>query len=867
MSPEDSTTLDSTATPPPKERRFKLSRACDRCRRRRIKCDEGHPCQSCLSSHSACTFEEPGKRTQHSKSKRTATLEDRMHHLETLIQSIPTNILSNSLLQSSSSSSSSTPPTLPDYPSAIPPPSLSLASLTNPSVHFSQPRPSHSYMYWDEQGCKRWQGETSGLPLLDMLFDRVAGQGCAEWAADSPGELGESDSTNPSTPGAGAGPGMSEWFPDRIASRVDVVNPETLWKVITSCIAPDLMDSLVQCYLSTTSYLMPFLHIPTFLADYSNPLKWGEPGFASFILAICCLSSRHMDDPRLLVSPSPSLAWFDLFSRLRTLPSADRPTLYTVQAVLVAAVYAVGLGKLSKAFALLSEAITLSFDAGLHRSTDAYTGITPPEDEIRKRTFWCVYMWDKQASATFGRPPLLRMRDCDVGEPSLVDDEHITLDGVGQQPPGTPSRMEAFVATVRYYILLESVSDLPLSPSPLLPPVSSPSPAHILSQLTHLRSTLPAHWAHTPDTLASEDVVRVTQAVRLHCLERFVSMLVWRGKLRGGDESFREGGNGGEEEIEALKMSFLCAREIVAAYLCTATKGLLTYYGVHVIHQLTQAGRTLVAVVLSAKAEDIQTLVAPSLEALRSCVGLLRRFSGRYVCGMRNGDLLEEFCRCAYFLYPAARFTPDANYLSQIPLSPPSPTPSSMTPPLSASSSSSITPPQTPATSRPPWLRPITKKRRLSRAQTPPAPRSTSSSEDIGAGNMGGDFLPASPEEDFLGDVDMRYQGSGSVEHSKRRSLNGHSHHLSSGSSPQSQAQSRHHFHLSHPSSHSHSSSNGSHLLTPATPELLSAELVNLLNEGSFDLGGVGMGFNGLGGIDSLWGGASGRDMGIIASP
>ncbi|KAI1792309.1 hypothetical protein LXA43DRAFT_1007556 [Ganoderma leucocontextum] len=52
-----------------KERRFKLSRACDRCRRRRIKCDEGHPCQSCLTSNSACTFEEPGKRTHPHKSK------------------------------------------------------------------------------------------------------------------------------------------------------------------------------------------------------------------------------------------------------------------------------------------------------------------------------------------------------------------------------------------------------------------------------------------------------------------------------------------------------------------------------------------------------------------------------------------------------------------------------------------------------------------------------------------------------------------------------------------------------------------------------------------------------------------------------
>ncbi|KAH9905552.1 uncharacterized protein B0H18DRAFT_634960 [Fomitopsis serialis] len=62
-----------------KERRFKLSRACDRCRRRRIKCDEGHPCQSCLTSNSSCTFEEPGKRTHPHKSNLSALREVKRH--------------------------------------------------------------------------------------------------------------------------------------------------------------------------------------------------------------------------------------------------------------------------------------------------------------------------------------------------------------------------------------------------------------------------------------------------------------------------------------------------------------------------------------------------------------------------------------------------------------------------------------------------------------------------------------------------------------------------------------------------------------------------------------------------------------------
>jgi hypothetical protein len=74
-------------------------------------------------------------------------------------------------------------------------------------------------------------------------------------------------------------------------------------------------------------------------------------------------------------------------------------------------------------------------------------------------------------------------------------------------------------------------------------------------------------------------------------------------------------------------------------------RGFMTYYGVHVVHQLAQAGRTLLAVILNCKSPESRQLAASSIEGFRSCVGLLRRFSGRYLCGLRSADILEEFCR------------------------------------------------------------------------------------------------------------------------------------------------------------------------------------------------------------------------------
>ncbi|KAL0959028.1 hypothetical protein HGRIS_014335 [Hohenbuehelia grisea] len=659
-----------------------------------------------------------------------------MHHLETLIQAIPPAVFAATagappVNASTPSSDPSTSPVAPfmypahTFPMGVPPPSLHVFPLTNPSTHF-KPTPdmkagemaqspisafsslftsrntaqfttpdqlaeetsrmslTASYLYFDDEGNTRWQGETSGLPLLDLLVEHHAvpeGRDPAETSSNS------SQSADRPTNGTN-----TDYFPNRKPRRTDV-NPQTLWRLITSSIVPELMDSLVQCYLSTSYYILPFLHVPTFLADYGNPQKWGEPGFAAFIVSICCLASRHMDDPRVRPDPKDSISagthWFELLGRLRTLPIADRPTLYTIQANLIAAVYAVGLGRLSRAAALLSEAITMCIDAGLHRSADSYDVFDPIEDEVRKRTFWCVYIWDKQLAAHFGRPPMLRLRDCDVGEPTPVDDEFITRDGVGIPPPGTECRLTAFICSLRILVVLESVVDVPparnwAESAPFLMRATSVLSGNRRYKelreeealLDEIHLSIPPYWAHTPETLASEDTIRLTQAERLHCAEHFVRLLIYRHRF---SELVAERMNVGEEEqteveTEATIAAHNSALQIIATHLHIAKKGLMTYYGVHVIHQLTQAGRTLVAILLNCKHESLQHLIPPGLDALRSCVGLLRRFSGRYVCGLRSGDLMEEFCR-----------------LTQIPLEPTSR-------------------PEGAPTNRPPWIRPARKK-------------------------------------------------------------------------------------------------------------------------------------------------------------
>jgi hypothetical protein len=212
-----------------------------------------------------------------------------MHQLETLIQAIPPAVFAaGGAVPGIPAPHSSADPTMNPlaafasashtYPTGVPPPSLHVFPLMNPSTHFTEGKLgdrrespsvtfqtllghqhnssqtssntdqlaeetsrmslSPSYLYYDDEGYTRWQGETSGLPLLDVLVERhmlPQRSGETEQPAEAPW-IGKSVTSTKS----------DDWFPNRTTRRTDI-NPENLWRLITSYIAPDLMD---RCRLS-----------------------------------------------------------------------------------------------------------------------------------------------------------------------------------------------------------------------------------------------------------------------------------------------------------------------------------------------------------------------------------------------------------------------------------------------------------------------------------------------------------------------------------------------------------------------------------------------------------------------------------------
>jgi hypothetical protein len=207
-----------------------------------------------------------------------------MHHLESLIQAIPPAVFAAGGVLPSNTVSGQSPmdftssqglpfmysPT--HFPSGVPPPSLHVFPLMNPSTHFTEnPLKSErcssgdglldrgstpeqlaegssrvslaaSYLYFDDEGYTRWQGETSGLPVLDLLLERVAPSNNPEKSSDANSRSDHSAARTHASRLANAA--NTDWFPNRTPRRTDV-NPQALWRLMTSYIVPDLMDRYV----------------------------------------------------------------------------------------------------------------------------------------------------------------------------------------------------------------------------------------------------------------------------------------------------------------------------------------------------------------------------------------------------------------------------------------------------------------------------------------------------------------------------------------------------------------------------------------------------------------------------------------------
>ncbi|KAF8592537.1 hypothetical protein K439DRAFT_1400441 [Ramaria rubella] len=448
------TTVDSTGDPskPLPLQRRRVWRACESCRRKKIKCDGREPtCGQCVTSRTSCTWIQTKDRAALSRHY-VQELEQRLLHMESLLAKVvggqsqdePTKHSAGDRSQSSSLS-----PHNIQSPSISSPPlqmnggTSQQESIESVSTKVKQEdqddvqiRDQLGQLALDDHGHLRWIGSSSTMSLIQS-FRALTSESDDRYSPSD--DLFGADSMGNMLyfpPGLGFGkvralPGPQEVeYPDR-----------------------DLADKLVAAYFDHLHFQLPVVHKPTFLKQYEELMDMSvseraDAGFVSVLFGVFACAARIVDDKRLILESGDGGMAMVYYERAMILYyiGHSNTQLAQVQCFVVLASFLCSVNCLPQAWLIVGQAVRIGQDLGLHR-TPKHLPLTPIEKQIRRKVWWSVYTLDRMLAIALGRPLGIDDRDCDAEFPIQVDDDHLQpfLDNT-LAPQTSPSPMVGFVA-------------------------------------------------------------------------------------------------------------------------------------------------------------------------------------------------------------------------------------------------------------------------------------------------------------------------------------------------------------------------------------------------------------------------------------
>ncbi|KAE8849858.1 hypothetical protein PTNB73_01134 [Pyrenophora teres f. teres] len=443
---ENSDPNDDQAPKPQPQKRRRVTRACDECRRKKIKCDGKQPCTHCTVYSYECTYDQPSNRRRNATPQYIEALESQLKRAKALLHVVlPTVDLNDPAIDTHLQNG-----LLPHLPHAVPrPPAMPVDSRVpqHPvppqtddmsDSHLEAMVKATGQLDLDEEGNWDYQGHSSGLSFMRGLrqFDDMF----QIPSDDSPSlrhRTMSNDAPSPSNlsiAGSNAG-SASVLLPSHEEARI-------------------LCDSAIIQY----SAMLRVVHLPTFYKQmariYEVPAENYTSADASFLpllYAVLALGKIYSDSDDGVDTPTydaltdEGLKYFKASRQL--LDITDCRDLTSLQAIIFMIQFLQSSAKLSTCYAYIGVALRSALRMGLHRSFNVK--FNPIESETRKRIFWVIRRMDTYVGAMLGLPRFLEDEDIDQESPVEVDDEYITETEILPMPEGSISVMAAFNAHTR----------------------------------------------------------------------------------------------------------------------------------------------------------------------------------------------------------------------------------------------------------------------------------------------------------------------------------------------------------------------------------------------------------------------------------
>ncbi|KAK1750788.1 putative transcriptional regulatory protein [Echria macrotheca] len=515
---DQSATGDTQSMPLQKRRR--VTRACDECRRKKIKCDGKQPCTHCSVYSYECTYDKPSNRRRNPAPQYIEALEARLQRAETLLRKFMPDVdLSDPTLDPAvqqefqKREQSRAQAKRPERePGAVP---------ESQDAHITSMIESIGQLDINEGGEWDFHGISSGAVFLRRMKEHFQGLLGSDYRTPflfrpfRPAGMFSLDS-----PKLGAGGAFD------VSSVPNVYELPPLEKV----------RSLSYYALNCATCLMRVVHQPTYYETlekfYKTPQSsWGheEHRFLGLLYSIMALGSMYntSDDPgKPTVTHASAIEQgikYYASARLLLQDVAECRDITSLQALVYMILFLQATSNISGCYAFLGIAFRSSLRMGLHRHLP-HAKMTPIEDESRRRLFHVIRQLDTYVSAILGFPILLSDQDMDQPLPSEVDDEYITKDAMIPPPPGTPSFFQAFAAHSRLMTILRNVVThiYPLKGvEEYVMKGDRPNATYMISyarikeierELHDWYEALPIHWRPSPD--GPIEVIRVRTLLR-----------------------------------------------------------------------------------------------------------------------------------------------------------------------------------------------------------------------------------------------------------------------------------------------------------------------------------------------------------------
>ncbi|KAL2169681.1 hypothetical protein VTG60DRAFT_5820 [Thermothelomyces hinnuleus] len=441
----------------PLQKRRRVTRACDECRRKKIKCDGKQPCTHCAVYSYECTYDKPSNRRRNPAPQYIEALEARLQRAETLLRKFMPDVdladpnLDPAVQQEFRNRERARARAMELKMEA----SKDQQDDNSQDAQIMSMIESIGQLDLKESGEWDFHGVSSGVVFLRRMKDHF-------------NTLLGNEYSIPFLPRPALPPGLFSLDSPRLGAGLS-------WDSSSGSAAaklPPLERVRTLCYysLDCATCLLRIVHRPTFyeMVDklYATPQEsWGNEehrflGLLYSVLALGCVYNVSQDDdaqgPVTYQSAVEEGVKYYTNARLTFQDVAECRDMTSLQALVYMILFLQATSNISDCYAFLGIALRSCLRMGLHRHI-AHHKITPIEDETRRRVFHVIRQMDFYVSAILGFPLLLHDEDVDQPLPTEVDDEYITKEAIRMPPPGTPSFFQAFNAHNRLMRILARV--------------------------------------------------------------------------------------------------------------------------------------------------------------------------------------------------------------------------------------------------------------------------------------------------------------------------------------------------------------------------------------------------------------------------